>query len=352
MIALLAWLAFARSSLRPALCRNMSLSRMLPNFSAPLPSPSASEVADAMSNDSGSASIATDKKKSEPSSAIDQPLPPRTLSKAGASGQSVRDPMIIRTMFTAVGAILTASAGYAALTVAAPDVAGKIESVARDFALGWSADACQSNPTGCLSNRFEHLSTLEREFEASTNAIHSEIDRVTRLVSDQEELVGKNAMFLDQGRSLYRERIGQSGQPGAADGPITFAGRSYPNTATFKSQLQLLFEEKVALEASLSSAKELRNQLQARLEAIMVQSGQITLAKRMIPAQLELVRANKTLGEFSMNVTLIDGIIRGSEAGLDQSRQLIRTTQDLMAPSTNDGRSSASQEAFDSFLKN
>lgn len=254
--------------------------------------------------------------------------------------------MIAKTLFIAAGSVATAAIGYAILSHAAPETAARMESVMRDRGLGWDDAACQANPAGCLNNRFDKLQTLERDVETSTNAIRGEIERVTRLVAEQEELVGKNGMFLEQGRALFKERQAQPDQA------VTFAGRTYPNLATLKAQLQLLFEEKAALDASLASARELAGQLRARLDTLMVQAGQIALAKRVIPAQLQLIRANKALGEFNVNVGMIDGVIRGSEAGLNQSRQLIRTTKDLMAPITPQGRQGASQEAFDAFLRN
>ncbi len=254
--------------------------------------------------------------------------------------------MIIKTLFIAAGSIATVAAGYTILSATAPDTAARIESVVRDRGLGWDDAACQANPTGCLNSRFDKLQSLERDYEVATNAIRGEIDRVARLVAEQEELVGKNAMFLEQGRALHKERQARP------DEAITFAGRSYPNLATLKAQLQLLFEEKAALEASLSSARELSGQMRARFDKLMIEAGQIALAKRVIPAQLQLIRANRALGEFNVNVGMIDGVIRGSEAGLKQSRQLIGTTRDLMAPASPKGRPGASQDAFDAFLKN
>lgn len=91
---------------------------------------------------------------------------------------------------------------------------------------------------------------------------------------------------------------------------------TYPDLASFKAQLQLLFQEKAVLETSLASARDLRAKLRSRLDALMVQAGQITLAKRVIPAQLQLVRANQTLDAFSENLTMIDGVIKGSVDGL------------------------------------
>ncbi len=260
--------------------------------------------------------------------------------------------MIFKTLIVATGIAVTVGAGYGALKVAAPQAAAKMESLVRDYALGWDDDACAGNPMGCLNARYDKLQLLEREVGVSTRAIRSEHARVAGLVGEQEELVAKNGMFLSEGKSLLRKLEADTGAGlTGADGPVQFAGRTYPNRATFKAQLQLLFEEKAALETSLSSAHELRNQLQARLDTLMVQAGQITLAKRIVPAQLQLIRANRTLGEFSTNLDMIDGVIRGSEAGLDQSRQLISTTKDLMTPLSETGAPGASREAFEAFLK-
>ncbi len=85
----------------------------------------------------------------------------------------------------------------------------------------------------------------------------------------------------------------------------------------------------------------------------MVQAGEVTLAKRMIPAQIELVRANQTLADFGENVVKINGIIRGTEADVKETEQVIRTTKDLMGPQTEpSGRPAAPEADFDNFLRN
>jgi phage shock protein A len=261
--------------------------------------------------------------------------------------------MIMRTVLAAVTVVATAGIGYGAIKVAAPGTASEIESLVRDYVLGWSEDACESNPNGCLNARYDRLGELEKEVQTSTRAIRSEHARLVELVAEQEELVAKNGMFLNEGKVQLR-KLEADALSGLApsDGPVQFAGRTYPNRATFKAQLQLLFEEKATLEPSLASARELRDKLQARLDTLMVQAGQISLAKRIVPAQLQLIRANQTLGEFNTNIDMIDGVIRGSEAGLNETKQLISTTKDLMNTGTPEGRAKESDAAFEEFLKN
>jgi len=256
--------------------------------------------------------------------------------------------MITKSILLVTASMAAAGAGYAAMTVVAPESAARIEGFVRNQGLGWNDGACASNPVGCLNNRYDKLTGLDREVEQSIRAIRAELRRVIELVAEQDMLSTKNGAFLDQGRSVYRERLG------AADQPITFAGRAYPNLSVFRAQLELLFQEKSALETSLTSARELRAKLHERLDALMIQQGQISLASRMIPAQLQLVKANKALAEFNTNVAMIDGVIRGSETGLTQSEQMIRTTKDLLTPAApaKPGTSKATTEAFEIFLRN
>lgn len=255
--------------------------------------------------------------------------------------------MLIKIMTATVATVALAATGYAGLTVISPSTANTIENFVRDRALGWDEGACLSNPEGCLNGRYEKLTQLELSVGQSTKAIRDQYNNVNSLVADQELLVGKNTAFLEQGRAAYREHVG------ASEPEISFAGKVYPNAEVFRSQLELLFQEKAALELSLGSARDLRTKLKERLDALMIQSGQISLAKRMVPAQLQLVKANRTLSDFGANVAMIDGIIRGSEAGVGQTEQLIRTTRDLMSPAkSSPAASRSSPEAFQSFLRN
>ncbi|NEJ10997.1 hypothetical protein GR238_37455, partial [Rhizobium leguminosarum] len=170
-------------------------------------------------------------------------------------------------------------------------------------------------------------------------------DRIAALVDDQQLLVGKNNSFLNEGKAIYKDGTAQP------DASITFAGKIYPNSNTFKQQLALLFQEKTGLESSLSNAVALQKKLQDRLESLMVQSGDITLAKRMVPAQIELVRANIALTDLGDNIDVINDVIKGSEVGLEETDQLIRTTKDLVEPSTNiAGKPRVSNKAFDEFI--
>lgn len=142
--------------------------------------------------------------------------------------------MLVKSILVVLGITAGTAAGYGVLAKAAPDAAAPIEGLLRDIGLGWDEASCQANPRACLTSRYEQLEALERQVGTSTGAIRAELDRVSRLVSDQEELVARNALFLEQGRDLYRKRDAEGAA--AADAPIRFAGRTYPNRATFRAQ--------------------------------------------------------------------------------------------------------------------
>lgn len=240
---------------------------------------------------------------------------------------------------------LIAGGGYVALKAASPSAAAKISGIIYGNVLGWDEAACEANPLECLTSRYEVLQGLEKKVGGLVQTIRAQKDRITALVDEQQMLVAKNASFLNEGKLVYNAGTAQP------DAPITFAGKTYPNSNTFKQQLALLFQEKSGLETSLSSATSLEKKLQERLDSLMVQAGDITLAKRMVPAQIELVRANMTLSDFGNSIASIDGVIKGSEAGLKDTDQLIRTTKDLMDPDANTAAvPQVSNKAFDEFL--
>ncbi|MCY1315069.1 hypothetical protein D9M68_250430 [compost metagenome] len=252
-------------------------------------------------------------------------------------------------MFKSMAYLVTTVAvvvgGYSVLGSVSPEAAARIGGLVYDQILGWDEAACEANALGCLTSRYSALQKLEKQVDHSVRTMRAQADRITALVDEQQLMVAKNASFLDVGKGLYKAN---STQP---DAPIEFAGKTYPNGNSFKQQLALLFQEKVGLEANLKDAVALKKKLQDRLENLMVQSGHITLAKRMIPAQIELVRANIVLSDFGQNVDVINNVIKGSEAGLAEADQVLRTTKDLMQQdSVQTDNNSVQSKAFEEFI--
>lgn len=258
--------------------------------------------------------------------------------------------MIAKSLFFVAGTVVTLAIGYGALKVTAPALATGLDTMAHDYLLGWDETACSNNALGCLQSRFTTLAGLETNASGSIRQMRSRLDQVKGMVEEQQTVSEKNAAFLDKGKGLLKEHELDP------DRPVEFLGRTYPNLATFRGQLQLLFEEKSSIDTNLKSAQDLRKRLQDGLDALIIHQGRISLAKQMIPSQIELVKANQTLADFNGSLAMIDGVIKGSESGISESDQLIRSTKELMetgigsvAGLTKAG--SASDSAFEAFLK-
>lgn len=229
-------------------------------------------------------------------------------------------------LFLSMTAAVSAG-GYYTLQQTTPSIARSIHALLHNNLLGWDQEACESNPQGCLTNRYLVLQGLERQVDTSIRAIRGQKERVNTLVRDQEDLSTRNEAFLNQGKALYKLHSAEQNQP------VSFAGKTYPNSAALKQQLSLLYAEKMGISKNAQNAVVLEKKLSVKLDSLMVQAGDITLAKRMIPAQLELVRANNALSDFGENIDMINGVISGSESGIAETDQLIRTTRDLSTAS-------------------
>jgi hypothetical protein len=258
--------------------------------------------------------------------------------------------MIAKSLFFVAGTVVTLAVGYGALKVTAPSLANGLNTMAHDYLLGWDDAACSNNALGCLQNRFTTLAGLETNASGSIRQMRARLDQVRGMVEEQQTVSEKNAAFLDKGKTLLKEHELQPDQS------IEFLGRTYPSLATFRGQLQLLFEEKSSIDTNLKSAQNLGKKLQEGLDALIIHQGRISLAKQMIPSQIELVKANQTLSDFNGSLAMINGVIKGSESGISESDQLIRSTKELMgtgvgaaAGLTKTG--SASDAAFEAFLK-
>lgn len=258
--------------------------------------------------------------------------------------------MIIKSLFFTAGAIAALSTSYGTLKIAAPALSSHVDTLVHNYVLGWSESACADNPLGCLESRYSTLQTLETSASASIIQMRSRLEQISGLADEQELQSEKNQAFLDKGRALFKN------YQLSPDQRIDFAGRTYPDLSTFKSQLQLLFEEKSMIDANVKSAKSLKSKLQEGVDALVIHRGRISLAKQMIPSQIELVRANQTLANFNSSLAMIDGVIKGSEGSITDSENLIRSTKELM-DTTNigvaglGGPTKSSNDAFNQFLQ-
>jgi prefoldin subunit 5 len=233
--------------------------------------------------------------------------------------------MTVRTLIVIGSAVAAFYTGFGSISVAAPDVATKLDTFLRNNVLGWSAESCAANALGCLETKYDTLSASEVSAGVSITQLRSALEQTKALAEEKGLELQKNQAFLEKGKVIIKSsELTNSNE-------IEFAGKTYPDLATFRSQIQLIFEEKSVLEATYKSVLDLKNKLQADLDALIIHRGRISLAKQMIPAQIELVRANQTLSNFQVNLAMIDGVIKGSQGSIADSESLIRSTKELMA---------------------
>ncbi len=251
--------------------------------------------------------------------------------------------MILKTVTFAAGLAVAAGVGYLILDEVAPSVTSRFDAAVREHVTGWSESACAADPLSCLASRYETLRDLERSLDVSVRSLRLELGRVMAMIEDQQMLVEKNAALLNQGRDLYRSK--------ADDGPIAFAGREYPNKTSLKAQLELLLREKSGLEGSVREARELQGKLKERLDDLLAQGAEVSLAKQMVPAKMELLKANQALAGFKINVAAIDDVIRMSEGGLADSQTLIRTTRQILEGSYGGAREEQENPDLEAFLR-
>lgn len=257
--------------------------------------------------------------------------------------------MTVRTLIVIGSAVAAFYTGFGAISVAAPDVATKLDTFLRNNVLGWSLESCAANALGCLDTKYETLSKSEMSAGVSITQLRSALEQTKALAEEKDLELQKNQAFLEKGKVIIKSsELTNSNE-------IEFAGKTYPDLATFRSQIQLIFEEKSVLETTYKSVLDLKVKLQADLDALIIHRGRISLAKQMIPAQIELVRANQTLTDFQGNLAMIDGIIKGSQGSIAESEGLIRSTKELMIagdiPAAITPRSKSSNQEFEDFLQ-
>lgn len=234
--------------------------------------------------------------------------------------------MFIRPIAYLATAVAVGTFSFVGFAKAFPDQATALGDIVRDNITGWDEWACKASPAGCLENRYNRLASLEIDVGGRLSAIRAQRGSVSAMVDEQQSLVSRNAALVSEGKALFKQfKLDPSRQ-------LEFVGKIYPSAAIFEQQLALLFKEKKAREANLANSRALEAKLRESEEQLMIHSSDISLAKQMIPAQIALVKANRTLADFGENLTMINDIIKGSEVGLADTDQLIRTTAELMEP--------------------
>lgn len=246
---------------------------------------------------------------------------------------------IFRSAVLAGTAIVAGAALYPAGS--SSSVGETLETWYRNATGSWTEAACRDLPEACLRARASRLQNAQAGLDEAINSMRNQSQRIATLLQEREEVLESNRLMLLDGRRLLQAA---AENPAA---PITFMARVYRDEAELRTQVELLFRERASLTAVVSQARSQDQALRQGLEDLMVSRGEIRAALSMLPAQLEIIRANGILSELSLAVSSIDLSLNRQLEGV---QSMLATTEDLMRISSRSATDSASMAGFQSFL--
>ena len=193
----------------------------------------------------------------------------------------------------------------------------------RDLTGGWTEQACADQPVACLQARQGKLRQAQAVIEVGANTVSAQVERVGSLIRERETVLAQNELFLKEGKRLLQ-------QPGDSSLPVNFVGRSYPNRDALNIQINLLFNEHVSLQKLVDQFRTQHTALRQRLDDLLISRGEVKSALALMPARIELARANGVIGELKTTFASIDGVLTGTEQQLKTLNLSLATTEDLM----------------------
>lgn len=248
-----------------------------------------------------------------------------------------------------VGCVVAVSVGAVAVQVVAPSAAGSIEAFIREHAIGWDHESCRAAPADCLRSKYQSLADRERKVDDTIRLLQSEGARLGGVIVERAFLIDKNRALLEQGRTVLADAEAKDKTA------VLFAGRTYPDTATFRRQLLVLFAEQDNLGKAVADARALESQLNGQTQELVIQRSNVRAARELIPAKLALVQGSQVFGEFDESIAMIDDAISTTDSGLLDAGGLIGSTQELIASEAGSRNSAEGgsdvNQSFEDFLK-
>lgn len=174
------------------------------------------------------------------------------------------------------------------------------------------------------------------------------VSRVRSVIEERQQLLGMNTTFLQHGRDIVKNATNPNQ-------PVEFSGRVYPDLDAFTSQLSVLFSEKKAVERMVDEARVLETKIEERLNSLLLERGEVSAARQLIPSQVELLRANVLFNELETRISSINELIVSTEERLEGITNLIGTTEDLIRSAARQARKTEEHRdnpEFEKFLRN
>jgi phage shock protein A len=183
--------------------------------------------------------------------------------------------------------------------------------------------ACEQTTFACLQARQRELLDADKRVEDAIAQLRPASEAVADLIRIHETRYAQNEILLIEGRSTLH-RVDDPTMP------VRFIGTIYPNREMLLRQMQVLWGERETMEQILSTAKTQREAIQRRYDALLVARSEVRSAASMLPAQLELARANDAMVLVTGTLSAIDGAMHSIEAPSRGLESLIRTTDELV----------------------
>jgi len=254
----------------------------------------------------------------------------------------------MKTVQTLVAIPLSLALAYGAADRYAPGWSAELRSLLRSGEQ-WSEQAMRDDPVAFLEAARERLTAEQQRLGGLIADLRANLGSLDGQIDDRAAALAKTEAFLREGRGLFQQASQESPPTG-----IRFAGRFYPDLATFKAQVEILFNEKVEGERLLVQVKATRTRLTDQLYAMLLQSGKVETAIQEVGPQIAMVRAQRSTADVDR--TIAAGR-RLSEGVLDETARLIEqfpigTTRELERTAPRGPLpAGASAPAFDVYLR-
>jgi hypothetical protein len=233
----------------------------------------------------------------------------------------MEDPMraLCRFLCTSV-ALLGLGGGI--LAYGSPTWSSELDVLYAHFIGGWTEARCERHKIDCLMAKAKELEVLEAELTPAVNALTEQKGTIARDLQKREHELAANTMLLDDGRPLYAKAT----ETGTA---VRFAGREYTADA-LRRQLEVLYHEGPALRALVMQVRSLDEDLDKKLNDLMVKKTKVRAARDLLPSQIELARASNILGGLDATLNEVTNLSSSIKTDVAEVKDWLGTTNELI----------------------